>query len=193
MNRGDINLALRGKLGTKAKYLGCFAVDEILDLNLRNRDEKKILVFIVNILSSNEVKQMEHWVTIAVFNSNKVYWFDSLGLNPGDYNNYFRLFLDKYHFQVFSSAPNQLQGSNSLLCGFYALTFTHLVSKLGIPKTLQYLSNNLSSTDLHFNDFFVFVYCLKNLKLKSCPTLWRKVKPWFPQKYCKSIRRKQVM
>ena len=188
MNRSDINLALRGKLGDKAEYLGCFAADEISDLDLSATNGKKILVFIVNILPTYKAKLMGHWISFAIFNTNKVYCFDSLGLNPDEYNNHIRLFLSKYKEQVFSNATIRMQGYESFLCGFFALTFTHLISRFGLPKTLKYLSNNLSSTNFHFNDFFVFSYCLKYLRLKSCASIWGKVRPWFSQIYCRRMR-----
>ena len=172
MNTGDIEKALKGRLGGRIIYAGVYAADKIPFIPLRS----KPTIFISNTLSSDaDIRIMGHWVCFYVEYSpiKRIIFFDSYGLSPALYNKFFYDYITHTYYNDYSvySYQLQLQPDTSIKCGLYATLFIHYTSHYGLEKFEKLIQQNFSLQKLSNNDQFVTKYFLKHLS-HSC-NHWR--------------------
>ena len=93
MNSEQILHALQGKLShNNICFLGCLPADKVAQLDFRNKDGKP-MAFIANVLSTEQIHLMGHWVAYYV-TGKCIYFFDSFSLNPRLYSQHFFTFLE---------------------------------------------------------------------------------------------------
>ncbi len=151
MNSEQILHALQGKLSHgNMHFLGCLSADKVALLDFRNKAGKP-LAFIANVLGTQEIHLMGHWVAYYVIGK-CIYFFDSFSLNPRLYSRYFLHFLDKHkEFTIFKLAF-RLQSDQSLVCGAYCIQFIYLCDHVGIVKTSEFMRNNYDVSNYVRND-----------------------------------------
>ena len=93
-----------------------------------------------------------HWVSI-VRHSDVLYYFDSLGNDPM-FDKYLSTFLSHQNVRFFFNLE-QLQSSNSTVCGVYCAIFLALVKDLNSYKDfLSLFSNDLNRNDANICKLF---------------------------------------
>ena len=173
MNSEQILQALRGKLDhNNIHFMGCLSSDKVAQLDLRNKGGKPI-AFIANVLSTQEIHLMGHWVAYYI-TGKCIYFFDSYALNPRSYSQHFLHFLNKHkEFTLFKLAF-RLQSDQSLVCGAYCIQFIYLCNRLGIIKTCEFLRNNYEVCSYVINDRKVLDYAYDRFRMPPCKSTFCK-------------------
>lgn len=170
MDTGELESALRGRLGRRVRYMGVFSSDEVGGLELQLEREVP-QVFIANTLeSSSDVNNMGHWVCFYVGGSlnDIIIFFDSYGLPPGVYSPHFSIFLERYSNLRMYEFKGAIQPDMSYKCGLYVLFFIHFVSHHGIRRTIQRIKNTFPRNNLQQNDRTIVRYYFTHLKRRRC-------------------------
>lgn len=167
MNSEQILRALHGKLShNKIHFMGCLSADKVALLDFRNKGKKPI-AFIANVLSTEDIHLMGHWVGYYVIGK-CIYFFDSFSLNPRLYSQHFHHFLNKHkEFTIFKLAY-RLQSDQSLVCGAYCIQFIYLCDRVGIIKTSEFMRNNYDVSNYVRNDRKVLSYVYERFKMPPC-------------------------
>jgi hypothetical protein len=100
----------------------------------------------------------KHWVVFHFSSHGPDYFFDSLGRRPSDYNVNFDRFLKNPYWLI----CNQLQSSNSTVCGHYCVYF---VKTRQADMSMQDIVKPFNVNDKNFNDHYVVTFVNKN---KQC-------------------------
>ena len=101
--------------GKKFKnYLGVFTIEEYNALNLKNKKNFSLILFISNIS-----KNLGHFVTIFK-SENKIFFCDSYGKNV----TFYKKKIKNINFYL----NYKLQSNNTTICGGYSIFFVHIIS-----------------------------------------------------------------
>jgi len=148
MNNHQIDKILTRNQITSPHYLGCFASDEILNINPMNLPFPQSMV--VNFDPSDS--KGSHWVAIFVNSPNNVDYYDSLGIWP-PLNNNITKFLSQFKLIRFN--PYAFQNQNAKNCGKHTIFFLYNRSN---RKSLDQILNFLSKLKPSAIDGFVEIF-----------------------------------
>lgn len=173
MNSQQIQTALRGKINNQQiNFLGCFSADEIVNLDVVDRKDKRGIVFIANILTKNQLQLMGHWIVFYIANK-CIYFFDSYGLEPRLYSKHFINFLKKNSTFTILKNTFRLQADDTLVCGVYCCVFVFLLGKLGIMKTCLFITKSFSRKNFLNNDRKVIRYAYDHFVMPQCTSTFK--------------------
>ena len=175
MNSQQILLALRGQVNYNVvNFIGCLPSNEVahLDLSHYHKDGKPI-VFIANVLSSEQLHVMGHWVVFYI-KGKCIYFFDSYALKPRLYSKHFGHFFNNHEGYTILKHKFRLQSDDSLVCGVYCIQFVYLVSQRGIIKTCEYLRNIYHKNNYVMNDRKVLRFAYKTFIMPPCAKTFSK-------------------
>ena len=168
MDTGQLENALRGRLGPHISYKGVYNSDNlpIIKYNF------KPVVIIANTLNSQaDVSIIGHWVAFYISFYPKPYllFFDSYGFKPHSYTTNFSSWLENYsNFQI-QEFGKQIQPDTSNKCGLYVIHFTHYISHFGLEKYKFFFKHKFSIRKLILNDKIVTSYFFSRIwKTSSC-------------------------
>ena len=140
-NVGEDNL--NAELANCDNYLGTFALDEILNI--------KIKEYPVNLVINLDKRKNGglHWIALCI-HPNSIYICDSLGgLNPSEtFPSELIIFLNTMVFQKQLFVTSRLQCLTSNTCGYYCILFVKLMCKNNNFNLFQ----SLFSADCKDND-----------------------------------------
>ena len=127
---GQINyLGSRLLHGTKVRWLGAFARDQIPDL----KHQRRPFALVIN--TDVATAPGQHWLALyGPCGSSKLEMFDSFGLDPKLYS------LDQSLASSFTFSNRTIQDVSSKVCGHYALLFIYLRSR---GRSFDYTINSL--------------------------------------------------
>ena len=152
MNSHDIIWSLKNKLGGRVKFMGVYSADEVSNMNFHNYSSDKPYIFIANTLPSN-IYSLGHWIVYYVDTKIKqIYVFDSYGLDPRVYTQYFKRFFNNHpSFKIWYNIK-RLQAEDSYVCGLYAVHATKTITNKGLNYFLQYIDRGWSFNNYRHND-----------------------------------------
>ena len=169
MDTRELETALKGRIGPLIHFKGIFTSDILPYIKYNS----KPIIFISNTLSStSHISIVGHWVCfyIEFFPKKRLVFFDSYGLLPSIYSQYFSEYIEKKYskFSIYDFGK-QLQPNVSQKCGLYVLLFTHYVSHYGVDRFISMFKTLFSIKYLKKNDILVTRYYFKYLsKVNSC-------------------------
>lgn len=192
MNAGDIQYALKSRLGNLGYFLGCIPSDYLSSFTIP-KVRPKPLMFIVNTLPSTRIGDIGHWVVIVFQKSplDNIIYIDSLGEPPGRHSDEIKSFLDRNSNMMVYSTNTQIQPLDSAFCAFYTLYFVHKISHYGVTKTLSEAKKDFSISNRNKNDFVVLSYYLIHLNSRECKYVWQNTKPNLHLSICKVLKEYQ--
>lgn len=112
MNTLQIEKILKSHHATRSSFLGCFAADQLINLNLTNKK------FPCSLVANTDISTQpgEHWVCMYLSNSTCIDYFDSFAENP---NNYISDFLSRFTKVQTNQLPVQNLFSDA--CGHFCI------------------------------------------------------------------------
>ena len=185
MDAYDLLYALRNKLGNKIDFAGVFSSDHVREFHLPLRRDKTI-AFIANILREGDTR-LGHWVAFAITKppQNRIYFYDSYGLNPVLYTPDFKVFLKRNSdFEIYSF-NRRLQSPKSSVCGLYCAHFIYLISKYEINKAVNILRRVFPTERGRKNDQRVYEFYINYLNTRPCLHWKNKTRAMITYEECK--------
>ncbi len=150
MNSIEIETILNAYKWNKFKFLGCFAADQLPDVELRQIP----VCFIANVEASNE--SGSHWVAFIIPKDGYCEYFCSLGISFYHWPLFTTYIRNSMCFESTLMNRKQIQSSNSNLCALYCIEF--LIQRdrgLSFATILnKYSTHNLLCNDLQTLNFF---------------------------------------
>lgn len=148
----EINTQLAGC----GNYLGTFAIDEILNLKI-----KEYPVHLVINLDKRKDGGI-HWIALSMY-SHAIYICDSIGgLNPSeDFPSELIIFLNTMVYQKHLFITKQLQCLTSSTCGYYCILFVKIMCQNNFELFQSLFSNDCAKNDENVKRYlqnFQFLY-----------------------------------
>ena len=114
MNSLQIELILKSHHATRKSFIGCFAADQLSTINLANKK------FPCSLVANTDVSTQpgEHWVSMYLYNTTSLEYFDSLAENP---NQHILNFLNRFTNVQKNEIPVQNLFTDA--CGHFCIYF----------------------------------------------------------------------
>lgn len=147
------------QLADCSNYIGTFAIDEILNIKIKEYP----VCFVLNL--DERKNSGTHWIALYMY-SHSIYICDSLGgLNPSDdFPSELIIFLNIMAYQKHFFITKQLQCLTSPTCGYYCILFVKLMCENNFQLFQSLFTNDCLENDKNIKNILQKHLMLQHIK-----------------------------
>lgn len=169
MNALQIEEGLRGVLGDRVNFLGCYPQNDFLKVI---QDAKKLLkpsVFILNTLNREDTAIMGHWIAVFIdYETLTIGYYDSYNLHPSLNSRALHSFIQSSPYMNVSTLAYRLQGIQTTVCGLYVMYISYLLTHYTLKRALQSIHATFKKGQYFYNDKLITRMGYKLFHMPNC-------------------------